>query len=56
MSYEAGSCKFEYNGGGLPDNLKLIKQISVFPLELTAVGILNPRTRQWSYALGCRVR
>jgi hypothetical protein len=53
-SFESGNFKLEY-AGNFPDQLKLIKTFEVFPLEITAIGSLNPRSHKWSYSLGCRV-
>lgn len=40
--------------GAFPDNLKLIKTLNVFPVEVTAIGALNPSTNSWSYSIGAR--
>jgi hypothetical protein len=53
-SFESGNFKLEY-AGTFPDQLKLIKTFEVFPLEITAIGSLNPRNHKWSYSVGCRV-
>jgi hypothetical protein len=53
-SFESGNFKLEY-AGNFPDQLKLIKTFEVFPLEITAIGSLNPRSHKWSYSVGCRV-
>lgn len=45
--------KFAYDGR-FPDNLKIIKTVNFFPVEVTAIGALNPRTNQWSYSVGAR--
>jgi hypothetical protein len=52
--FESGNFKLEY-AGNFPDQLKLIKTFAVFPLEITAIGSLNPRSHKWSYSVGCRV-
>jgi hypothetical protein len=52
--FESGNFKLEY-AGTFPDQLKLIKTFEVFPLEITAIGSLNPRSHKWSYSVGCRV-
>jgi len=53
-TFEKGNFSLSYTGQ-FPDHLKLVKTIEVFPFEITAIGSLNPRTRSWSYAVGCRV-
>jgi hypothetical protein len=51
--YEGNNIKVGYNGQ-FPDNLKLIKTFNFFPVEVTAVGSLNPRTNAWSYSVAAR--
>lgn len=53
---EAGSnVTFSYEGT-FPDNFKLVKTVQVFPLELTAIGSVDPRSGRCGYSLVCRVR
>jgi hypothetical protein len=53
MEYETKNLKFAY-AGRFPDNLKVIKTVNIFPVEVTAVGQLNPRTNAWCYSVGAR--
>lgn len=53
MEYESPHLKFAYSGN-FPDNLKVIKTVNLFPVEVTGYAALNPRTNEWSYAVGAR--
>lgn len=41
--------------GAFPDNLKLIKTISVPPLKLIGAAYINPRTQKFGYSISCKV-
>ena len=51
--YKTDNLDLSYSGN-FPDQLKLIKTINAFALEVTAVGTLNPRTNQFGYCVGVK--
>jgi hypothetical protein len=52
-SFESHNLKLGYSGT-FPDQVKLLKTISVGLVEVTGVCALNPRTHAWSYCIGAR--
>lgn len=52
-AYESSHLALSYSGS-FPDHIKLLKTINAGPLEVTAVGTVNPRTNDFGYCLGIR--
>lgn len=53
VEFDSKNLTLSYSGQ-FPDQLKLIKTINAFPVEVTAIGSLNPRTNTWGYSVAAR--